>query len=81
AYLSTLRSAKADSYPDLDWAISTDMGQKALLEAVADGKLDYTVGDSVTIGLLQRIHPQLAVAFDITDEEPVTWYLPRNDDD
>ena len=44
AYLSTLRSAKADSYPDLDWAISTDMGQKALLEAVADGKLDYTVG-------------------------------------
>lgn len=81
AYLSTLRSAKADSYPDLDWAISTDMAQKALLEAVADGKLDYTVGDSVTIGLLQRIHPQLAVAFDITDEEPVTWYLPRNDDD
>ncbi|KGT90144.1 membrane-bound lytic murein transglycosylase MltF [Erwinia sp. S63] len=81
AYLSTLRSAKADSYPDLDWAISTDQGQKALLEAVADGKLDYTVGDSVTIGLLQRIHPQLAVAFDITDEEPVTWYLPRNDDD
>ena len=81
AYLSTLRSAKADSYPDLDWAISTDMGQKALLEAVADGKLDYTVGDSVTICLLQRIHPQLAVAFDITDEEPVTWYLPRNDDD
>jgi len=81
AYLSTLRSAKADSYPDLDWAISTDQGQKALLEAVADGKLDYTVGDSVTIGLLQRIHPQLAVAFDVTDEEPVTWYLPRNEDD
>ena len=80
AYLSTLRTEKANSYPDLDWAIATDQGQKALLEAVADGKLDYTVGDSVTVGLLQRIHPQLAVAFDITDEEPVTWYLPRNDD-
>lgn len=80
AYLSTLRAEKANSYPDLDWAIATDQGQKALLEAVADGKLDYTVGDSVTVGLLQRIHPQLAVAFDITDEEPVTWYLPRNAD-
>ncbi len=34
----------------------------------------------MTVGLLQRIHPQLAVAFDITDEEPVTWYLPRNAD-
>lgn len=81
AYLSTLRNAKQSQYPELDWAISTDQSPKALLEAVADGKLDYTVGDSVTIGLLQRIHPQLAVAFDITDEEPVTWYMQRDDDD
>lgn len=80
AYLSTLRNVKQTQYPDLDWAISTDQGPKALLEAVADGKLDYTVGDSVTIGLLQRIHPQLAVAFDITDEEPVTWYMQRDED-
>ncbi len=48
---------------------------------MADGKLDYTLGDSVTIALLQRIHPQLAVAFDVTDEEPVTWYLKRDGDD
>jgi membrane-bound lytic murein transglycosylase F len=47
---------------------------------VADGKLDYTVADSVTIALLQRIHPQLAVAFDVTEEEPVTWYLKRDSD-
>ncbi|MDU5839139.1 MAG: membrane-bound lytic murein transglycosylase MltF, partial [Pantoea sp.] len=32
------------------------------------------------IALLQRIHPQLAVAFDVTDEEPVTWYVPHSDD-
>lgn len=81
AYLSTLRNMKQNQYPDLDWAISTDQSPKALLEAVADGKLDYTVADSVTIGLLQRIHPQLAVAFDMTDEEPVTWYVQRNEDD
>jgi membrane-bound lytic murein transglycosylase F len=81
AYMSTLRNIKENQYPDLDWAISTDQGPKALLEAVADGELDYTVGDSVTIGLMQRIHPQLAVAFDITDEEPVTWYTQREDDD
>ncbi|ARJ42738.1 lytic transglycosylase F [Pantoea alhagi] len=81
AYMSTLRNIKENQYPDLDWAISTDQGPKALLEAVADGELDYTIGDSVTIGLLQRIHPQLAVAFDITDEEPVTWYMQREEDD
>ena len=81
AYLSTLRNAKQNQYPDLDWAISTDQAPKALLEAVADGKLEYTVADSVTIGMLQRIYPQLAVAFDITEEEPVTWYIPREEDD
>ena len=81
AYMSTLRNIKENQYPDLDWAISTDQGPKALLEAVADGQLDYTIGDSITIGLLQRIHPQLAVAFDITDEEPVTWYMQRDSDD
>ncbi|URQ59986.1 membrane-bound lytic murein transglycosylase MltF [Pantoea alhagi] len=81
AYMSTLRNIKENQYPELDWAISTDQGPKALLEAVADGELDYTIGDSVTIGLLQRIHPQLAVAFDITDEEPVTWYMQREEDD
>ncbi|WP_158780513.1 membrane-bound lytic murein transglycosylase MltF [Pantoea sp. BAV 3049] len=81
AYLSTLRNMKQNQYPDLDWAISTDQSPTTLLEAVADGKLDYTVGDSVSIALLQRIHPQLAVAFDITEEEPVTWYIPRDQDD
>ena len=81
AYLSTLRGSKESQFPDLDWAISTDQTPQTLLQAVADGKIDYTVGDSVTIGLMQRIHPQLAVAFDITDEEPVTWYMQREKDD
>ncbi|PLV55314.1 membrane-bound lytic murein transglycosylase MltF [Erwinia sp. E602] len=81
AYLSTLRDMKSNQYPDLDWAIATDRTPQQLLEAVADGKLDYTVADSVTIALMQRIHPQLAVAFDITDEEPVTWYVQDEKDD
>ncbi|WP_411754225.1 membrane-bound lytic murein transglycosylase MltF [Serratia sp. (in: enterobacteria)] len=81
AHVSTLKQLKQSKYPDLSWEASSDLTSKELLEQVADGKLDYTIGDSVTIALLQRIHPQLAVAFDITDEEPVTWYLKRSDDD
>ncbi len=81
AYLATLREMKKSQYPDLDWTISPDQGPKRLLEAVAKGQLSYTIGDSVTIGLVQRIHPQLSVAFDISNEEPVTWYLRRNNDD
>lgn len=32
AYLSTLKSARSNQYPDLDWAISTDQSPKALLK-------------------------------------------------
>lgn len=35
----------------------------------------------MTIAPWQRVHPQLAVAFDVTDEQPITWYLKRGNDD
>ncbi|QTF07499.1 membrane-bound lytic murein transglycosylase MltF [Brenneria izadpanahii] len=81
AYISTLRDLKADKYPQLNWESASDLTTQELLKQVADGKLDYTLGDSVTVGLMQRIHPQLAVAFDLSDEEPVTWYMRRSHDD
>lgn len=80
AHVSKLKQLKQNKYPNLSWELSSDLTLKELLESVAEGKLDYTIGDSVTIALMQRIHPQLAVAFDVTDEEPVTWYLKRSND-
>lgn len=47
-------------------------GSTTLLEEVISGKLDYTIADSVAISLFQRVHPELAVALDVTDEQPVT---------
>ncbi|MEH0834262.1 membrane-bound lytic murein transglycosylase MltF [Pectobacterium cacticida] len=81
AHAATLRDLKAKKYPQLMWESASDQSTQELLKHVADGKLDYTLGDSVTIGLMQRIHPQLAVAFDLSDEEPVTWYMRRSHDD
>ncbi|BBI92520.1 putative predicted periplasmic binding protein/transglycosylase [Serratia symbiotica str. Tucson] len=81
AHISTLKQLKRDKFPDLKWQTASDLTSKELLEQVDDGKLDYTLGDSVTIALLQRVHPQLAVAFDVTDEQPITWYLKRGNDD
>ncbi|QQG27502.1 membrane-bound lytic murein transglycosylase MltF [Pectobacterium carotovorum] len=81
AHAATLRDLKAGKYPQLSWESASDQSTQELLKQVADGKLDYALGDSVTIGLMQRIHPQLAVAFDLSDEEPVTWYMRRSHDD
>jgi len=51
------------------------------MQQVAQGKLKYTLGDSVTVALLQRVYPRLAVAFDATEDEPVTWYFNKKADD
>ena len=50
------------------------------MQAVIDGKLSYTIADSVAIGLFQRVHPELAVALDVTDEQPVTWFSLKDND-
>ncbi|WP_123347592.1 MULTISPECIES: membrane-bound lytic murein transglycosylase MltF [unclassified Enterobacter] len=78
--INDLKALKADKYPDLSWTVDDKRGTLGLLEAVTDGQLDYTVSDSVAIGLFQRVHPELAVALDITDEQPVTWFSQLDDD-
>lgn len=79
AQVSQLQRLKKTQYPHLYWEVSSDLSSRLLLEKVAEGKLDYTLADSASVGWLQRVHPQLAVAFDVTEEEPVTWYLRRSD--
>lgn len=81
AHMAKLKQLKQSGYPDLTFESSTEHSPKELLEQVIEGKLDYTLGDSMTIAMLQRIHPQLTVAFDVTDEEPVSWFFKRTDDD
>lgn len=80
ASISTLHQLKKSKYPELAWNSSSTSSSIELLKQVADGELDYTIADSVTIAILQRVYPNLAVAFDITEEEPVMWYVRNSDD-
>lgn len=75
-----LQALKESKYPDLSWRVDERNNSNALLEQVANGQLAYTVADSVAINLFQRVHPQIAVALDITDEQPVTWFSLRDGD-
>lgn len=81
AVLSDLRLLKAKKYPTLSWKIDKKQNVNNLLRKVLDGSVAYTITDSVTISMFQRIHPHLAVAMDITDERPVTWFSLRDNDD
>jgi membrane-bound lytic murein transglycosylase F len=78
--INDLRELKEKKFPDLSWKVDDKAGTNNLLEEVVDGKLSYTVADSVAVSLFQRVHPELAVALDISDEQPVTWFSRRDDD-
>lgn len=78
--INDLRELKEKKYPTLGWKVDEKFGTAALLEQVASGRLAYTVADSVAISLFQRVHPELAVALDITDEQPVAWFTQKDSD-
>lgn len=78
--LTDLQALKDNKYPDLDWRVDEKRGTTALMQAVIDGSLEYTIADSVAVSLFQRVHPELAVALDISDEQPVTWFSQKSED-
>ena len=78
--LNDLQALKESKYPDLNWRVDEKRGTTALMQAVIDGTLGYTVADSVAVSLFQRVHPELAVALDISDEQPVTWFSEKSED-
>lgn len=80
AHITTLEAAK-NKFPDLNWGVTHRYSPAELMQQVAEGKLKYTLGDSVMVALLQRVYPRLAVAFDATEDEPVTWYFNQKTDD
>lgn len=70
--VNDLQHLKETKFPELSWKIDDKKGTTELLDDVINGKLDYTIADSVAISLYQRVHPELAVALDVSDEQPVT---------
>ncbi len=78
--VNDLQLLKENKFPDLSWKVDDKKGTTELLDDVIAGKLDYTIADSVAISLYQRVHPELAVALDVSDEQPVTWFSRLDDD-
>ncbi|NVJ56396.1 MAG: membrane-bound lytic murein transglycosylase MltF, partial [Vibrionaceae bacterium] len=47
----------------------------------ATGELAFTVADSVEVHLSQRIYPDIALAFELTEDQPISWFLRRSQDE
>ena len=76
----TLREIQQE-HPDLEWESIKDTDDDELLKQVANGELDFTIADSPDIALVQRTHPELTVAIELTKDEPVSWFINQSHDD
>jgi membrane-bound lytic murein transglycosylase F len=62
--------------PELTWEVSDEDDTEQLLERVWEETLDCTVADSNIVAINRRYYPELVVAFNLTDPEPLAWLLP-----
>ncbi len=80
SHVEQLRALQA-KYPELDWAESEDTTSTELMNLVAEEVIDFTIADSNEVSLIRRYHPEVQVAFDISEEQPLAWAFPKGDDD
>nr|WP_321382366.1 membrane-bound lytic murein transglycosylase MltF [uncultured Vibrio sp.] len=79
-YVPTLTALKRQ-YPELQFEIVGDADTRDLLKKVSTGDLRFTVTDSVELSLAQRLYPDLALAFELTEDQPVSWFTRRSEDE
>lgn len=68
-------------FPDLTWRSNTTQESAELLHLVWEQLIDYTVADSNELAIHQRFYPELRVAFDINEPEPLAWAFTAGADD
>ncbi len=67
--------------PELEWSENTVLDSNHLLELVQLELIDYTVADSNEITASRNLFPELRVAFNLSDPQPLAWALALSDDE
>ena len=67
-------------YPDLTWLENEELNSEELLDLVSENMLDYTVADSNEMAINRRFYPELRIAFNLTEKEPIAWAFPKSND-
>ncbi len=80
SHVEQLESLK-EEIPELDWRENNELDNSGLLELVQLELIDYTVVDSNEMSANQGLFPELRVAFDISEPQPLGWAMPLADDD
>jgi membrane-bound lytic murein transglycosylase F len=70
----------SEAHPNLVWGEADEQEAEALLYAVEQGDLRYTVAHSTLVAVHQRYYPRLRVAFPLTGDQPLAWAFRRSPD-
>ncbi|RSD30019.1 membrane-bound lytic murein transglycosylase MltF [Vibrio pectenicida] len=77
----TLDTIRQKEHPDFVFEVDPEAEVSDLLKQVAQGELMFTVADSVELSLSQRIYPEIAIAFELTEDQPISWFVRRSEDE
>ncbi len=77
---TTLNAVKAGN-PDFTYNVDKNSDVNDLLKKVTDEELPFTMADSVEVSLSQRVYPDLAIAFEMTEDQPISWFIRRSQDE
>lgn len=70
-----------EEHEGLHWTENAERSSEELLTLVAEQLIDFTVVDSHEFALNRRFYPDLKVAFDLDDPQPLAWAFPKGEDD
>ncbi|NQY25878.1 MAG: membrane-bound lytic murein transglycosylase MltF [Piscirickettsiaceae bacterium] len=66
--------------PELAWVENSELDNSGLLELVQLEMIDYTIADSNEMDANQTLFPELRVAFNISEPQPLAWAMSLSDD-
>lgn len=66
--------------PELEWQENAELESEQLLNLVWEQVIDYTVADSNELSMNLRFYPELRVALDLSEPEPLAWAFPIDAD-
>lgn len=79
SHIETLQVLQ-EEHPQLSWETLQLTSVSALLRAIDDGELRYTLVDSNSLAFSRRIHRYVRPAFTVGEGQPLAWAFPRNRD-
>jgi len=62
-------------HPDLVWVEREDTDTEEILADVSQGRVQYTLASSTEFALNRSVHPELAIALDLSPERAISWVV------